>query len=86
MGPSGRRVRSQRRGVAKLNVEYGTGIINDDYYLWCLARGVQHAHCPDGCDHPQPILADDGELYCGRCWVQDRVKSRMVPCTPEACD
>lgn len=56
---------------------------------------MSHSHCPLGCDHPQPITADEnpklppgaipGREYCGRCWVQDSLLSEMVPCTMETC-
>lgn len=46
---------------------------------------TDHYHCPFGDEHPQPIRADDGKLYCGRCWFIDGIVTEMVPCTPETC-
>ena len=52
---------------------------------WYAAHGCDHAHCPHGCEHPQPFLIDDGRLVCGRCAILDNVLSEMLPCTPEVC-
>lgn len=53
---------------------------------WYERNGCSHAHCPEDCENPQPILADDGELYCGRCWfVGGEVVTKMIPCRPETC-
>lgn len=46
---------------------------------------VEHSHCPEGCDKPQPFRLDDGRELCGRCWVLFKVQSIMIPCTPETC-
>ena len=54
------------------------------YTEWCEARGVTHAHCPDGCEHPQPFILE-GVLVCGRCYFVYREVVAMVPCTPEYC-
>ncbi len=56
----------------------------DGYSLWCLERGVSHAHCPLLCEHPQPFDAD-GVLWCGRCWFLCGTRTEMVACTPEVC-
>lgn len=56
------------------------------YECWCQAHGVAHGHCPYECEHPQPILADDGKLYCGACWFKNGELSEMIPCTPDVCD
>lgn len=39
----------------------------------------QHGHCPDGCEHPQPVMLD-GELLCGRCLIYFGEKVRIEPC------
>lgn len=44
-----------------------------------------HAHCPHGCEHPQPFLHKD-EQVCGCCWFKHHVRTPMIPCTPELCD
>lgn len=60
---------------------------------------VPHGHCPDGCEHPQPIsgvptkpLAELLYLdpsreheFCGRCWVRFGELVPMAPCAPEIC-
>jgi hypothetical protein len=56
-----------------------------EYADWCAARGVTHAHCPCGCEHPQPFLSCTGLLICGACWALARAWCAMVPCTPAAC-
>jgi len=53
---------------------------------------MSHSHCPLGCNHPQPVTADEnlqlragailGHEYCSRCWVRYGLLSEMVPCTP----
>jgi hypothetical protein len=55
------------------------------YADWCAAHGADHAHCPLGCEHPQPMLGIDLRLVCGLCWHRDGVESEMVPCLPETC-
>ncbi len=52
---------------------------------WYAERGCTHAHCPLGCDKPQPSLVG-GRMLCMRCWVQDGIASEMIPCVPETCD
>ena len=56
-----------------------------NYRQWCEERGVSHAHCPYDCEHPQPFVAPNGKLYCGRCWVAAEMITEMVPCGP-GCD
>jgi len=53
---------------------------------WYERHDCQHAHCPLGCDKPQPAHGGDGELYCMRCWVEGGVRSVMIPCRPETCE
>jgi hypothetical protein len=55
------------------------------YGEWCEAGGCTHAHCPDDCPHPQPFVAPDGRLLCGRCWFKYGEETEMIPCTPEIC-
>jgi hypothetical protein len=55
------------------------------YTAWCLQRGVTHAHCPDGCEHPQPFVDATGTLLCGRCAAVYGERTAMVPCLPEVC-
>lgn len=45
-----------------------------------------HYHCPEHCEHPQPIALADGRVICGRCWCVDGVVTECYPCTPETCD
>jgi hypothetical protein len=66
-------------------------VTGDGYSRWCAANGCDHAHCPYGDEHPQPLLVVmRGEtverLICGRCWFVDRLITDMVPCTPAVCD
>lgn len=51
-----------------------------------LSTHREHYHCPLECEHPQPIVCDDGRRLCGRCWFVDDVRTEMVLCTPETCD
>lgn len=55
-----------------------------EYLDWCREQGVNHAHCPLECHHPQPFV-HEGDLYCGVCGVEGR-ETRMIPCTPETCE
>ena len=59
--------------------------MSSDWYDWYKDRGVLHAHCPHGCDKPQPFLLD-GKMICGRCAIMDKEIVEMIPCTPEVCD
>lgn len=43
-----------------------------------------HSHCPDGCEHPQPIIIDSKE-YCGRCLILFGEEVLMIPCDSEIC-
>ena len=52
---------------------------------WYREHGCDHAHCPDGCEHPQPLLTADGRLLCGRCLFKYGEEVEMVPCVPETC-
>lgn len=49
------------------------------------AAAIAHAHCPQGCEHPQPFM-DGGREYCGRCWFKEGVRTEMVLCSPETCE
>lgn len=46
---------------------------------------TDHKHCPEGCEHPQPMLAEDGTEYCGSHWYFDRVLVEMVECDHQTC-
>jgi hypothetical protein len=46
---------------------------------WYAEHGVYHAHCPDGCEHPQPFILD-GKLVCGRCAIKFGEVVEMEPC------
>lgn len=46
---------------------------------------IEHHHCADECEHPQPFRLDDGVLYCGKCWYVHGVMTPMVLCTPQTC-
>lgn len=52
---------------------------------WYASNGCDHAHCPVGCDKPQPRTVS-GVLVCGKCLVINGVWSEMIPCTPAACE
>lgn len=47
---------------------------------------IPHSHCPHGCEHPQPILSEDGKEYCGCHWFKDKVLVEMIPCDSNTCD
>ncbi len=47
---------------------------------WLKAHGVTHAHCPFGCEHPQPYMDAKGEYICGRCAFVDGLRTLMIPC------
>lgn len=54
-----------------------------EWYDW---HQCTHAHCPQGCDHPQPFLWAD-KLLCGRCYFTEGVYTEMIPCRDEEhCD
>jgi hypothetical protein len=43
-----------------------------------------HLHCPEGCEHPQPVCIGE-MILCGLClYWHDRV-TPMEVCTPENC-
>lgn len=52
-----------------------------NYIKWCEDNNSSHAHCPDGCEHPQPQLYN-GVLVCGRCLHK---YNEVVPCGLEVC-
>lgn len=53
---------------------------------WHEENKCDHAHCPNGCEHPQPFATSNGiTLYCGRCWFKDDEWVEMVPCNPQTC-
>jgi hypothetical protein len=46
-----------------------------------------HAHCPHGCEHPQPFFDDKfGGLLCGCCWFKYGICSPMIPCDGDTCE
>lgn len=51
---------------------------------WYAEHGCTHAHCPLGCEKPQPALVD-GKMLCMKCLVLTGQISEVVPCTPETC-
>lgn len=53
---------------------------------WYAERAVDHAHCPNGCEKPQPAQQPDGRLLCMKCLVLSGVEAEMIPCTPDVCD
>lgn len=53
---------------------------------WYERHGCDHAHCPNGCEKPQPVEQPDGRPLCMRCLVYSGVEVECVPCTPEVCD
>lgn len=52
---------------------------------WYKLNNCTHAHCPFYHEHPQPFIIAK-VLYCGKCWHDDKVLTKMVPCTPEVCE
>ena len=52
------------------------------YAEWCVQNHCSHAHCPQGCWHPQPFLYQ-GRLFCGQCEALAGLLTEMAPC---ACD
>jgi hypothetical protein len=53
--------------------------------LWYESHHCSHAHCPNDCEHPQPFLAADGRLLCGRCSVYGQQAVEMLPCDEDLC-
>lgn len=53
---------------------------------WYRTNNCSHAHCPFACEHPQPMLGDNGTLLCGRCWFVEQRLTIMQPCIPGVCD
>lgn len=60
-------------------------MIEDNYEKWYKDHGCDHAHCPDGCEHPQPVLLSDGRMVCGRCRHKYGETVEVLPCGPEIC-
>lgn len=50
------------------------------YQEWCIANNCSHAHCPNGCEHPQPIVGANAKCYCGRCYFKDNKLVEVIPC------
>ena len=47
---------------------------------------IEHGHCPNDCEHPQPFTLEDGKEYCGACYFHYNGQlSEMLPCTPDTC-
>jgi hypothetical protein len=67
----------RRNGEGAVDAEHSS---LTPYQQFCLAHGVEHGHCPNHCEKPQPQLRRDRVLVC--CWCS----SPIVPCTPEICD
>lgn len=57
---------------------------DDGYTEWCRANGCDHAHCPDGCEKPQPRL-HAGQMVCGRCLIKFSEVVPVLPCGPGVC-
>ena len=55
------------------------------YEEWHKLRNCYHSHCPDGCEHPQPIILED-RLVCGRCLIRFNETVDMLPCDPTICN
>jgi len=46
---------------------------------------VNHFHCPNECEHPQPFELE-GKRYCGRCYFVDgNGLVEVIFCTPVTC-
>lgn len=58
---------------------------NEKIKEWYKEHETHHAHCPLGCEHPQPIIEDDGTALCGRCLFVDKVRTEVVSCMEEIC-
>jgi hypothetical protein len=56
------------------------------YDHWCVTNGCTHGHCPDGCEHPQPVELEDGRLVCGRCLCLACEVRELLPCLPSLCE
>ena len=52
---------------------------------WYKDNNCSHAHCPLGCEKPQPEVCG-GKLLCMKCLVLYDTLTEMVPCTPEICE
>ncbi len=53
--------------------------------VWYKEHGCWHAHCPDGCEKPQPFVNEQGKMVCGRCFFKFGEVVEMIPCIPEIC-
>jgi len=56
-----------------------------DNQKWYEDNNCTHAHCPEGCDKPQPSLVNR-KMLCMRCYVKYGVISEMIPCDPKNCE
>jgi hypothetical protein len=74
------------RGIGFHERTYEGALIVSGYSAWCEERGVTHAHCPHDCYHPQPQVAQNGDLICMRCAVLEGRYTVMEPCTPDVCE
>jgi hypothetical protein len=45
----------------------------------------KHYHCPYDCEHPQPIHDPNGQVFCGRCWHMDNLRTEMIECNKDIC-
>jgi hypothetical protein len=55
------------------------------YDEWCKRNGCFHAHCPKGCEHPQPAVTQTGDLICGLHMAFRHEYVLMEPCDPKIC-
>jgi hypothetical protein len=55
------------------------------YQAWCNLNDCAHGHCPQGCEHPQPQLAIDGRMICGKHFYDDNEIVEIIPCNPATC-
>lgn len=52
---------------------------------WYKKNNCHHAHCPKGCEHPQPMLTSDDRMLCKRCFFKNNEITEVEPCRPEIC-
>jgi hypothetical protein len=45
---------------------------------------VNHFHCPNDCEHPQPFLQNN-KWFCGRCYCKYGELVECHPCTTNNC-
>lgn len=50
-----------------------------------MTNFIKHSHCPNECEHPQPMTLETGVEICGSCWYHYHIITNMIPCTPETC-